>query len=110
MWASKPVEPSGNKQNVQRGQTLACFASRYAEWKLGRKLTAQEAYDYWKEYGFDSGDAGTENAAELAEYQLPDSFETFKTQLSNGRSAFDDRRYESRKGRQRRSIVGEDGI
>ncbi|MEK6260095.1 MAG: hypothetical protein AABP62_15855 [Planctomycetota bacterium] len=108
--ARKSVEPSGEEPKAQRCQILAYYASRYAEWKVERKLLAQEVYDYWKDEGFDSADKDTENAAELAEYQLPDSFETFKTHLSKGRSAFNDRRNEDRKGRKGRSIVSDDGI
>lgn len=78
--------------------------------KLERKLTAQEVYDYWREYGFDPADKHTENAAELAGYELPDSFETFKTQLPKGRSVFNDCRYENRKGRHGRNIVRGDEI
>lgn len=108
--ANKPVELLGNGRKAQRCEILAYYASRYAELKLERKLTAQDAYDYWKEYGFDPADKHTENAAELAGYQLRDSFETFKTQLSKGRSAFNDRRNETRKGRKGRSIVRGDEI
>ncbi len=97
-------------KGIQRCQKLAYYASRYAEWKLEGKLSAQEVYDYWKEYGFAPADKDTENAAELAEYQLPDTFATFQTQLSNGRRAFNDRRNENRKGRQGRSIVGKDEL
>ena len=78
--------------------------------KLERQLSAQEAYDYWKEYGFDPADKDTENAVELAGYELPDSFWTYQSQLSHGRKAFDDPRYENRKGRQGRSIVRGDEI
>ncbi len=108
--ASKSVELLGNGQKAQRCQILAYYASRYAELKLERQLTAQEVYDYWKEYGFDPADKDTENAAELAGYELPDSFPTYQSQLSHGRKAFDDSRYENRKGRQGRSIVRGDEI
>ena len=67
-------------------------------------------YDYWKDQGFDPADRDTDNAAELAEYKLPDTFATFETQLSIGRGFFDDRRNENRKGRKGRSIVGEGEI
>ncbi len=108
--ARKPVEPSGDKRKAQRCQVLAYYASRYAELKLEQELTAQEAYDYWKEYGFDPADKNTENAAELAGYELPDSFPTYQSQLSHGRREFKDSRYENRNGRQGRSIVRSDEI
>ena len=108
--ASKSIELSGDKRKVQRCQILAYFASRYAELKLERKLSAQDAYDYWKEYGFDTADKDTENAGELAGYELPDSFPTFQSQLSHGRRAFDDPRYENRTGRKGRSIVSGEEI
>lgn len=108
--ASKPVELLGDGRKAQRRQIFAYYASRYAEMKLERQLSAQEAYDYWKEYGFDPADKDTENAAELAGYELPDSFPTFQSQLSHGRRAFDDSRYENRTGRKGRSIVSGDEI
>ena len=108
--ASKSIEPSVNKREGQLCQRLAYYASRYAEMKLERQLSAQEVYDYWKEYGFDPADKNTENAAELAGYELPDSFSTYKSQLSHGRRAFNDSRYENRSGRQGRSIVRDDEI
>lgn len=108
--ARKSVEPSSDEPKAQRCQILAYYASRYAELKLERKLSAQDAYDYWKEYGFDPADKHTENAAELTGYKLPDSFQTYQSQLSHGRRAFHDTRYESRKGRKGRSIVGGDEI
>ncbi len=89
----------------QRGWKLAYYASSYVEGKLGRRLAAEEVWDYWKEYGFDPADRDTKNAAELAGYEVPPSFETFKTYLSKGRAWFDDRRNEDRKGRRGRSIV-----
>ena len=90
---------------LQRCEELAYYAACYAELKLERKLTAFEAYEYFKEYGFDEADSETSNASDLAKYQPPASFETFQTQLSRGRNAFNDRRNESRKGRKGRSIV-----
>ena len=108
--ASKQVEPSGGGRKAQPCQILAYYASRYAELKLERQLQAQEAYDYWEEYGFDPADKDTENAVDLAGYELPDSFPTFQSQLSHGRRAFDDSRYENRTGRKGRSIVSGDEI
>ena len=108
--ASNPNEPGGDKPKLQRCQKLAYYASQYAEWKRERKLSALEVYEHWKDPGFDPADKDTENAAELAEYKLPDTFATFETQLSIGRGFFNDRRNESRKGRTGRSIVGEDEI
>lgn len=96
--------------NLQACERKAYYAANYAEGKLGRKLTANEVWDYWREYGVDPNDRGTQNTAELANYEVPDNFDTFKTQLSRGRSAFKDKRNEDRKGRKGRSTPKADEL
>lgn len=93
----------------QRCHADAYFAFKYAELKLQRLLTAEDAYEYWRDYGFDSTDK-VNHAESLRDYCLPDSFETFKTYLSKGRKAFDDARYEDRRGRKGRSVVSDDEL
>lgn len=100
----------GQTKEPQRGWKLAYYASNYMEGKRGCRLSAEDVWDYWKEYGFDPADRDTKNAAELAGYVVPPSFETFKTYLSKGRAWFKDRRNEDRKRRRGRSIVSGDEI
>lgn len=85
-------------------EKAAYYAFRYAETKKERKLSAQEAHEFWTEHGFDSTDRDTDNADVLKDYEIP-SLPTFRSQLSRARNVFGDLRYEDRTGRRGRSVV-----
>lgn len=85
-------------------EKAAYYAFRYAEMKQQRKLRAQEAHEFWTEYGFDSADRDTDNADVLMGYEIP-ALPTFRSQLSRARNAFNDLRNEDRTGRRGRSVV-----
>ena len=106
---NKEILDSAPHQSMQKCHYRAYLAARYAEIKSGQDLTAEEAYEYWKEYGFDSSD-DSENAADLRDYELPTTLETFKTYLAKGRRGMCDPRNDRRRGRTGGSIVHKDEI
>lgn len=100
--AEAPVDD--DLREAQDCEKAAYYAFRYAEMKQQRKLTTQEAHDFWKEHGFDPADRDTDNADVLKGYEIT-SLPTFRSQLSRARKVFDDLRYEDRTGRRGRSVV-----
>ena len=99
----------GDAQNLKKSERLAYFAANYAEGKRGGKLKAWEVHDFWTGHGFDAADRDTQNAADLAGYEIPD-LTTYQTQLSRARTAFNDRRHEPRANRKGRSVAKREQI
>jgi hypothetical protein len=84
------------RQKLEPAVRNAYLACLHAEQRNGRRLEDHEAYDWLHEHGIDQdkGDLG-----ELTEYELPDSFETFKRYLVTARSTLGENKYTRRAGR-----------
>ena len=94
----RQLEPSVRK---------AYLAYQYAETMNKRRLEDREAYDWLKEQGIDpdKGDLG-----ELTDYELPESFETFKRYVVTARNGLGESKYTRRAGRTGRSIAPKSAI
>jgi len=80
----------------------AFAAFEYAEASNGRRLEDREAYDWLRKNGID---AAKDDYGSLADYGLPNSFETFKRYLTAARKPLGENKYTRRAGRTGRSIV-----
>jgi len=95
-------------EKLEPAARRAYLALQYAETKNERGLEDREAHEWLKEHGIDSekGDLG-----ELADYEVPDSLETFRRYVGTARNALDERKYTRRGGRKHGgSIVKADQI
>ena len=106
----QPTITSGvdRKAELEPAIRKAYLAFQYAETMRGRRLEDREAYDWLKENGIDpeKGDLG-----ELTDYQLPDSFETFKRYVVKARGALGESKYTGRAGRKHgKSVVWKNQI
>ena len=101
------VESEANKTTIlaklQPAVRKAYLSFEYAESKVGKKLEDHEAHEWLNENGIDTdkGDMG-----ELADYELPPNYDTWRRQVSEARRLLGEQKYTSRTGRPTgRSIV-----
>lgn len=89
-------------QNMMLAHRKAYLAFEYVQSKAGKRLEDREAYNLLKEEGIpdNAGDRG-----ELTDYELPDSFETFRRYLSEARKLLDENKNKRRKGRPHGSSI-----
>ena len=81
---------------LQPAVRKAYLAFQYAETMRGRRLEDREAHDWLKEDGIDQDKL---SAGELADYEVPTTFDTFRRYVTEARQALGESKHTRRAGR-----------